>query len=58
MTPLARPRWLLAHSLAIGFSLMHVILDWHLDLFGPLVRTSLSGVQALTVACGVTVYAA
>ena len=58
MTPLARPQWLLAHSLAIGFSLMHVILDWHLDLFGPLVKTSLSGVQALTLVWGITVYAA
>lgn len=58
MTPPARPQWLLAHSLAVGFSRMHVILDWHLDLYGPLIKTSLSTVQALVLVRGAAVYAA
>lgn len=53
-----RPRWLLAHTLAIGFSLSHLILDWHLDLFGPLTTTSLSGVQAVVLVVSAAVYAA
>jgi hypothetical protein len=54
----ARPsaRWLSAHTLAIGFSLGHLILDWHLDLFGP-ATTSLSTVQALILVVGAAVYA-
>lgn len=52
-----RPRWLPVHTLAIGFSLSHLILDWHLDLFGPLNPTSLSVVQALVLVIGAVVYA-
>lgn len=58
MTALPRLRWLLAHTLTIAFSLMHVILDWHLDLYGPLLRTSLSNVQALVLVIGAALYAA
>ena len=53
-----RPRWLPAHTLAIGFSLSHLILDWHLDLFGPLNPNSLSTVQAFVLVLGAVVYAA
>jgi hypothetical protein len=49
-------RWLLAHTLAIGFSLAHMILDWHLDLFGAS-ETSLSLAQAATLLIGSTLYA-
>lgn len=52
-----RPRWLPAHTLAIGFSLSHLILDWHLDLFGSLNPTSLSAVQAFVLVMGAVVYA-
>lgn len=52
-----RPRWLPLHTLAIGFSLSHLILDWHLNLFGPLTPTSLSGVQAFVLVIGAVVYA-
>jgi hypothetical protein len=50
------PRWLPVHTFAIGFSLSHLILDWHFDLFGPL-TTSLSTVQALVLVVGAAVYA-
>ena len=53
----SRPRWLPVHTLAIGFSLSHFILDWHLDLFGPPVPTSLSGTQAFVLVLGAVVYA-
>lgn len=53
----SRPRWLPVHTLAIGFSLSHLILDWHLDLFDPLVPTSLSVTQALVLVLGAVVYA-
>jgi hypothetical protein len=53
----SRPRWLPVHTLAIGFSLSHLILDWHLDLFGPLIPTSLSVVQAFVLVMGAVVYA-
>ncbi len=58
MKKLARPsgRWLPAHTLAIGFSLMHTILDWHLDLYGS-ATTSLALVQALVLILGASVYA-
>jgi hypothetical protein len=49
-------RWLLAHTLAIGFSLAHLTLDWHLDLFGS-AETSLSFAQAATLLIGSSVYA-
>jgi hypothetical protein len=49
-------RWLLANTLAIGFSLSHLILDWHLDLFGP-ATTYLSTAQALILVIGSAVYA-
>jgi hypothetical protein len=52
-----RPHWLLVHTLAIGFSLSHLILDWHLDLFGSLIPTSLSVVQAFVLVIGAVVYA-
>jgi hypothetical protein len=49
-------RWLLAHTLAIGFSLAHLTLDWHLDLFGA-AETNLSLAQAATLLIGSSVYA-
>jgi hypothetical protein len=49
-------RWLLAHTLAIGFSLAHLTLDWHLDLFGA-AETNLSFAQAATLLIGSSVYA-
>jgi hypothetical protein len=49
-------RWLLAHTLAIGFSLAHLTLDWHLDLFGA-AETNLSLAQASTLVMGSLVYA-
>jgi hypothetical protein len=49
-------RWLLAHTLAIGFSLAHLTLDWHLDLFGA-ADTNLSFAQASTLVIGSLVYA-
>jgi hypothetical protein len=49
-------RWLLAHTLAIGFSLAHLTLDWHLDLFGAS-ETSLSVAQAATLLIGSSLYA-
>lgn len=52
----SRPRWLSVHTLAIGFSLSHFIHDWHLDLFGPLIPTSLSIVQSLVLITGALVY--
>jgi hypothetical protein len=52
-----RSRWLPAHTLAIGFSLCHTILDWHLDLYGPLTPAYLSTVQASVLVLGSTVYA-
>ncbi|MBZ0280419.1 MAG: hypothetical protein K8L97_06735 [Anaerolineae bacterium] len=54
----SRPRWLPVHTLAIGFSLSYLILDWHLDLFDPLRPTSLSVVQAFVLVMGAVVYAA
>ncbi len=49
-------RWLLVHTLAIQFSLDHMILDWHLDLLGPLSPT-LTASQALILVLGATLYA-
>ncbi len=49
-------RWLPVHTLAIAFSLGHVILDWHFDLFGPLSPT-LTAYQALVLVLGATLYA-
>jgi hypothetical protein len=48
--------WLAVHTLAIGFSLMHLTLDWHLDLFGP-ARDWLTLSQTLTLVIGSTLYA-
>lgn len=50
------PRWLTAHTLAIGFSLMHAILDWHYNLFGP-AEPILSLPQTATLLIGSTLYA-
>ena len=47
--------WLLAHALAMGFSLGHVILDWHAELFGPLVPTMRPS-QALILVLGASIY--
>jgi hypothetical protein len=47
--------WLPAHALAMGFSLGHVILDWHAELFGllvPVMRPS----QALVLLSGASLY--
>ena len=49
-------RWLLAHTLAIGFSLAHLTLDWHFDLFGA-AENNLSLAQASTLVIGSLVYA-
>lgn len=49
-------RWLFAHTLAIQFSLGHLMLDWHLDLFGPL-SPALTVAQALVLVVGATLYA-
>lgn len=49
-------RWLPAHALAIGFSLGHVILDWHAGLFGPM-ESVMRPVQALVLVSGASLYA-
>lgn len=54
----ARPssRWLPVHTMAIGFSLAHLTLDWHYDLFGP-ATPLLSIPQMLVLVIGSTLYA-
>jgi hypothetical protein len=47
--------WLPAHALAMGFSLGHVILDWHAELFGPLVPVMRPS-QALVLLSGASLY--
>jgi hypothetical protein len=49
-------RWLTVHTLAIGFSLSHLFLDWQFNLFGSSTN-SLSTVQALVLVTGAAVYA-
>lgn len=48
--------WLTAHALTVGFSLMHMTLDWHYDLFGPS-NPTLTITQALVLVIGSVLYA-
>ena len=49
-------RWLVAHTLAIAFSLGHVILDWDYSLFGP-PASALTGTQVLVLIVDIAIYA-
>ena len=54
--PRPSSRWLPVHTLAIGFSLTHLTLDWHYDLFG-FATPLLSIPQMLMLVIGSTLYA-
>ena len=44
-----------AHALAMGFSLGHVILDWHAENFGPL-APAIRPTQALVLVLSASLY--
>jgi hypothetical protein len=50
-------RWLLAHTLAMAFSLAHLSLDWGAQLIGGPVGTAITPLQARVLVGGSALYA-
>ena len=50
-------RWLPAHTLAIGFSLAHLTLDWGAQLIGGPIGPVIAPVQAVVLVIGSALYA-